>query len=93
MANAVRDENRITGLMGVSSVDGITPIPFNVDPVTQRLRIQLVGYIANNLDPAVIEPVKRDENRVTGMMGISETDSTPIPMTTGLSSGLRITLT
>lgn len=39
MANASHDENRIPTLLGVSSVDGVTPIPVYVDPVTHRLLV------------------------------------------------------
>jgi hypothetical protein len=37
MANARRDENSIPTLLGVSSVDGVTPIVVYVDPVTHRV--------------------------------------------------------
>jgi len=34
MTNAERDENRTPVLMGVSSVDGVTPIPIEIDATT-----------------------------------------------------------
>jgi hypothetical protein len=34
MANAKRDDNRNVTLMGVSSVDGVTPLKIQVNPVT-----------------------------------------------------------
>ena len=87
---AQRDGNRITATLGVSSIDGVTPMPLTVDPLTGRLRVLATGFLNNTLNPAVLAPVKRDDNRVTGMMGESNTDSTPIPLTTGVGSGLRI---
>lgn len=39
MAEAKRDSNRIPTLLGVSSVDGVTPVNVYVDPVTHRLLI------------------------------------------------------
>lgn len=45
MANisAPRDNNRIPVLMGVSSVDGVTPVVLYADPITHRLLVDLAG--------------------------------------------------
>ena len=43
MPNAKRDENRITTLLGTSSVDGVTPVRVWADPVTHRLYVDLAG--------------------------------------------------
>lgn len=43
MGNASRDQNYVTTLIGVSSVDFITPITVYVDPVTHRLLVQSAG--------------------------------------------------
>lgn len=37
MANAARDVNQVTVLMGVSDADGVTPLPVRVDPATGRV--------------------------------------------------------
>jgi len=37
MTDAKRDNNHVTTALGVSSVDGVTPVPFQVDPATGRL--------------------------------------------------------
>lgn len=37
MANASRDENNVPTLLGVSSVDGTTPVPVYANPTTHRL--------------------------------------------------------
>ncbi len=39
MANAIRDENGVTGLLGASNVDGITPVIVYADPATNRLLV------------------------------------------------------
>lgn len=39
MSQAKRDENFVPTLLGVSSVDGTTPIPVYADPVTHRLLV------------------------------------------------------
>ena len=46
MAQAARDENNVTTLLAVSSVDGVTPVTLYADPVTHRL---LVSVSASNL--------------------------------------------
>ena len=91
MPNARRDDNYVPAMMGVSSVDGVTPIPLTIDAITGRLRVTPVGTTGGNLDPAVLQPVRRDDNRVKDMLGESSTDRTPIPLTVGFNNGLRIT--
>lgn len=39
MADASRDGNFVTTLLGVSSADGKTPVPVYVDPTTHRLKV------------------------------------------------------
>ena len=41
MTNASRDDNNVTTLMWVSSVDGVTPIPVEVDPTTWAIQLEL----------------------------------------------------
>lgn len=43
MANAERDQNNVPTLLGVSNVDGITPVAIYADPVTHRLLADGVG--------------------------------------------------
>lgn len=43
MENAKRDENRVTGLLGVSYIDGITPVVLWANPVTHALLVDLPG--------------------------------------------------
>ena len=39
MAQAKRDDNQVTTLLGVSNADGITPITLYADPTTHRLLV------------------------------------------------------
>lgn len=39
MANAYRDQNSVPTLIGVSNVDGFTPVRVYADPVTHRLLV------------------------------------------------------
>jgi hypothetical protein len=41
MTNASRDENHVTTLMWVSSIDGITPVPVEANPTTWALQIEI----------------------------------------------------
>ena len=43
MANAIKDVNSVSTLIGVSSSDGITPTKVAVDPVTGRVLVDLAG--------------------------------------------------
>lgn len=43
MAQAPRDQNSIPALLGVSNVDGTTPVTVYADPVTHRLLVDLAG--------------------------------------------------
>lgn len=50
MADASRDGNFVTTLVGVSSADGVTPVRVAVDPVTGRVLVDLpsagLGFLA-----------------------------------------------
>lgn len=43
MANAKRDDNFVTTLLAVSSVDGVTPVTLYANPTTHRLLVDLAG--------------------------------------------------
>lgn len=72
MATGKRDENHIVVLMGVSSVDLTTPIPFTVDPDTGRLRVKFVGDSGNSATPDR-NKARRDENREPVLVGENNT--------------------
>lgn len=61
MANAPRDENRIPTLLGVSSIDGVTPIPPTVTNnkldtnVFANLALPQFDYLAMVIAPAGTE--------------------------------------
>ena len=43
MNDAPRDQNFVPVLLGVSSVDGVTPVPIRVDPATGRVLVDVTG--------------------------------------------------
>ena len=90
MSSGKRDANRNVVLMGVSSVDGVTPVPLKVDPDTGKL-LAYAQSASDSIAAGNSKPVKRDGNRVHGLMGECSVDATPIPLTVDpTSSGLRI---
>lgn len=86
---ANRDDNGVVALMGVSSVDGVTPVPLTVDPTTGRLRCTSVGTGASAGTPSA--QAKYDDNYVPA--GLAETDDaarTLIPLICTPDGGLLI---
>jgi len=70
---AQRDQNFRTTVIGVSSEDGVTPVPFRVDPVTGRLLIQVVDQSA--ISPITPQTVaQRDQNHVPVSMAYNGDD-------------------
>ncbi len=41
--DAPRDQNHVPTALGVSSTDGITTLPFEIDPITGRLLVDATG--------------------------------------------------
>jgi len=39
--NAERDDNNVPTMLGISSVDGVTPVPIEVDPINWALRVEV----------------------------------------------------
>lgn len=70
---ASRDQNSVTTMLGVSSADGVTPVPIQIDSVTGKLLMLIDGMGAHS---AVTnrQIASRDENSVTTMIGTSEND-------------------
>lgn len=85
MAVARRDDNHVPVILGVSSVDGITPIMARINPITGALLIQIV---ATSAGPAVTQVTRalHDENHVTTALGITN-DANQTPVCWRTSSG------
>jgi len=52
MTNAVRDENRVTAALGVSSTDSTATLPFKIDSATGRLLVGVAGVAGDVVGPA-----------------------------------------
>ena len=65
MAQAERDENRVTTILGVSNADGVTPVVVWADPVTHRLLVDSVGtssitFVDNEIPTGDIDGNNKD---------------------------------
>lgn len=73
MAQAAVDQNRVATLLGVSSVDGVTPIACVVDSVTGRL-LMLIDSMGAHSAVTNRQIAYRDQNYVTVALGESSAD-------------------
>jgi len=68
--DAVRDENFVPVLLGVSSADGVTPIAIKVNPVSGRVLVEFDGGAgAGDMTAAVYDPAAIEE-QVVGLTAI-----------------------
>lgn len=81
MASGKRDENNVVVGMGVSSVDGVTPVPITVDPVTGRLRVVSVSTDGGSASPTRTT-AQRDQNNTRVAMAVTnDSNKTRTPLT------------
>jgi len=84
-----RDSNFIVVGMGLSSVDGVTPIPITVDAATGRLRVVDSGCVSTI--PVPRTNANRDANRESVIMGQDSTSNDAVPLTVAAAnSGLMV---
>ena len=87
MSEASRDGNFVPTALGVSSVDGVTPKPFNVDPVTGRLLTDVSGGGSGTVTSVSVTTV----NGVSGTVATATT--TPaISLTLGAITPSSVTV-
>lgn len=67
MAEAKRDDNFVTTLLAVSSVDGVTPVTLYANPTTHRLLVDLAGGGSGD----VVGPASSTDNAVARFDGIT----------------------
>lgn len=70
MTNAVRDQNRVTTVIGVSNLDGVTPINVYVDPTTHRMLVDNAGAGATGVT-GVTGPTGVGATGPTGLTGVT----------------------
>jgi len=69
MTNAYRDENHVSTLLGVSSVDGVTPVTLWADPTTHRLLTDAPGAGTGTVTDVSVTTA----NGVSGVVATSTT--------------------
>jgi len=80
MAQAARDENYVASALGVSDADSVTTLPLRVDPVTNRLLIDL-SVNTNTAPPTLPTNAERDDNFVPVGLGVTDDSNlTPTPI-------------
>ena len=68
MGVAKHDKNQKPTMIGVSSVDLITPIPLTVDPITGYLLVNIVDA-TTNASPVLRSTARHDSNNKPTMLG------------------------
>lgn len=68
MSQARKDANHVSTMIGVSSVDGITPIRISVDPITGYLMVENVD-ISTLGAITVRSDARKDANHVSTILG------------------------
>lgn len=73
MAQAKRDQNKVTTALGVSSVDGVTPVNIVVDSISNRVLLKQ-GASGTHGSVTNRNIAYRDQNKVPVLLGISSAD-------------------
>lgn len=85
--SAIRDQNRIPIWWGLSSVDGVTPVPIAVDSATGKPLME-IGTSVSAVIAAHYLTLPRDDNRIPCIGGQSTDGSgTIIPISVNPSTG------
>ena len=76
MTNAIRDNNHVPVLHGVSALDGSTLVPIQIDAANGGFKTDTsttIGFTPGNI-------ALRDENHVPVLMGVDSVSGDPIPV-------------
>lgn len=85
--SALRDQNRIPIWWGISSTDGVTPVPIAVDSVTGKPVMEIGTSVSAVISKGYVT-LPRDDNRIPCIGGQSNVDSTVvIPLSVNPSTG------
>ncbi len=87
MANAPKDENGVSGLLGTLNTNGDTPIPVQANPTTHRIKVS-DGTTGSDNGPT---NAPKDENDVSALIAVSSVDGkTPVVVYTDAQGRLLI---
>ena len=87
MTDAIKDQNRIPVMMGVSYVDGVTLVPITVHSTNGGLSVDKINTFAGTIDVNAI----RDNNHNPVLMGVNSVDGTLIPVYVNPTNGAILT--
>lgn len=83
MAQAPRDDNSVPAWLGISSVDGVTPVPIQINAVTGGMKIDTMTTIS--FSP--IDVAGRDENTAESVLAQNETADNILPVYVNPATG------
>lgn len=72
------DENSVSTIYGVSSVDGVTILPLQIDPVTGRVLAEIDGTL--DVTSVLKDRAIKDDNSVATMLAVADDDSGVLPL-------------
>lgn len=75
--SVIRDQNRIPIWWGLSSTDGTSLVPIQVNSSTGKVKME-IGTSVSAVISVLPSTTSRDENRIPCLSGVSSTDSAVI---------------
>lgn len=86
-STVIRDQNRKTIWWGLSSVDGVSLVPIQIDSITRGILIEN-GTSTMPIMSAVPQTIPREGNRIPALAGVSnDGQNTIIPVSVNPSTG------
>ena len=83
----LREQNRIPIWWGISSEDGVTPVPIRINSITNRVKMD-IGTSTMPVMSRLTGSLPRDGNRIPCVGGQSNTDATVvIPISVNPATG------
>lgn len=74
----MKDDNSVSIIYGVSSVDGVTILPLKIDPVTGRVLAEIDTTL--DVPPVLQDRAIKDDNSVSTMLCVADDDSGVLPL-------------
>lgn len=85
--SVIRDQNTIPVWWGLSSVDGVTPIPIAISPITGGVQLD-IGTSVSAVVAKHYLTLPRDDNRIPCIGGVTnDVNKTIVPVSVNPSTG------
>ncbi len=82
MTDAIRDENHVPSLLGLSYVDGVTVVPIKVNSANGGIEFDETNTVSTQAQQAA-----RDNNHVKTLMAVDSVSGEAIPVFVNPSTG------